>query len=101
VAFVIPKEGPRFEEIDNCFDVIKEKSGCRLYRGDWLKWYDDYPIVIAVRKYLRDLDPTEYRFIRIGEDINDVEDHGELYDPFHLGWTRAIIFDEREDEDGD
>jgi hypothetical protein len=96
VAFIVPEKAPRFEEIENCFATIKEKDGLRLYHSSWLKWYEDFEIVQAVESYLDELDENEDRFlfIRLGEDGNDIEERGNLWDnPFGLGWCRKIEFD--------
>lgn len=97
VAFVVPDGAPRFEEVDNVFDEIKEQNGYRLYHGDWLKWYEDYPIVQAVDAYfskMMDEDRDDYLFIRIGESSDDVDEDGCFWDnPFGLSWTRKITFE--------
>jgi hypothetical protein len=98
VAFVVPESAPRFEEVDNCFEDIIERDGYRLYHSTWLKWYEDFPIVISVSDYLTSLDQEDktddYLFIRLGEDNGDVEEEGDLWDnPFDLGWTRKIEFE--------
>jgi hypothetical protein len=94
VAFIVPESAPKFEDVENCFETIKESDGYRLYHGTWLKWYEDYPAPQAVASYLADLEPEEYLFIRLGEDSNDIEEEGEFWDnPFGLGWVRQIEFE--------
>jgi hypothetical protein len=95
VAFVVPESAPRFEEVENCFEDVIERDGCRLYYATWIKWYEDYPIVQAVTDYLVSLEDDgkseDYLFIRLGEDYNDIEEEGEFWDnPFDLGWARKI-----------
>jgi hypothetical protein len=97
VAFIVPDSAPRFEEIEDCFDHITEKEGYRLYYADWLKWYEDAEVVMAVTNYLTDLhteDKTEeFLFIRLGEDVSDIEEDGQFWDnPFELGWSRKIRY---------
>jgi hypothetical protein len=97
VAFVVPASAPRFEEIEDCFDKIEERDGYRLYHAAWVKWYDDVPVVQAVNTYLNGL-TDQHRFIRIGEDYDDVETWGHLQgDPFDLRWVREVVFDGKDD----
>ena len=98
VAFVVPDSAPRFENReDNCFETVREEDGCRLYHTSWMKWYEndsDYPIVQAVMDYLSELDDEDFLFIRIGDDVGDIEEVGYFFDnPFNLGYTRRICFD--------
>ena len=55
---------------------------------DYVKWYDDYPEVIAIDCILKELDSIEdaydkgmaYKFIRLGESDGDVEERTNSYD---------------------
>jgi len=73
------------------FTLDKDFQG----KGHWLftesqiKWYtmmeDDYPEVDAFEKFFSLMDEDEktedkYRFIRIGEELDDIERRGDWYD---------------------
>ena len=48
---------------------------------DYVKWYENYEDVGFVEEFLSECIPEEdYRFVRIGEDSEDVEQRGEYYD---------------------
>ena len=52
----------------------------RLY-WDYVKWYDGYDDVGFITSFLEDCIPEEdYRFVRIGEESDDVEESGDYYD---------------------
>jgi hypothetical protein len=91
VAFVVPNTAPQFEEIDDEIRLAGERSGYRLYTAKVVKWYESYPLPIAVMKYLDSLEPDKFRFLRVGEDDDDTEDLGCLIDnPFDLGFAKRI-----------
>lgn len=97
-------EDPEVTELLSCCDEIgvdcsEEKAV--LFRWDWVKWYEhEYASVAKLMSCLDgidaagDWDPESlewYRFIRVGEDIADVELRGEWYnDPFELGVSVSI-----------
>ena len=68
----------------------------RLYRADWIKWYQDYEIVQEVTDYLEELgDEEDWLFIRIGEEIEDMEFLGNAWEnPFNLQLLRNIHYDD-------
>ena len=48
---------------------------------DYIKWYEGYECVDFVETFLSECIPEEdYRFVRIGEDSDDVEQRGEYWD---------------------
>ena len=51
----------------------------KLYWGG-LKWYEGFKEVSDLIGFLENICPTNYRFVRVGEDLDDVEEHGEFYD---------------------
>lgn len=54
---------------------IKEHNGVICLRWDWLKWYSEFSEVQAIEEFLVKLSDEDkpYKFIRIGEDIEDIE----------------------------
>ncbi len=48
---------------------------------DYVKWYEGYECVDMIEAFLTDCIPEEdYRFIRIGEESDDVDERGEYWD---------------------
>ena len=82
-----------FEEHD---DMIKDycgEKGAMLFRWDSIKWYDSYEGVAALQDFIDWCDGEEieidgktthaaecYRFVRIGEDMDDNETQGWGFD---------------------
>ena len=63
------------------------ESGAELYHWTWIKWYNSYPEVAFIEDFLNSLDDEghneDYCFLRIGEDLGDIEQQGFFYDdPF-------------------
>lgn len=53
----------------------KESRGVVVIKWDSLKWYPEFPEVRAINKFLWQLSNEDkpYKFIRIGEDVDDIE----------------------------
>ncbi len=54
---------------------IKADDDIVILHWDWVKWYSDYPEIKAIDKFLDELREKNapYKFIRIGESVEDVE----------------------------
>ena len=54
---------------------VKESRGVVVIQWDSLKWYLEFPEVQAIAEFIAELSEADkpYRFIRIGEDIDDTE----------------------------
>lgn len=54
---------------------VKESRGAVVVKWDSLKWYPDFPEVQAIEEFLGKLSDEDkpYRFIRIGEAVDDTE----------------------------
>ena len=71
-------------ELDKDF----QSEGHWLFTADSIKWYDTwdaYPDIQMFAKFFKAMDKDEdteskYRFVRIGEQTDDVEERGEWYD---------------------
>ena len=77
-------------------DDFLQKENAFLFRWNYIKWVEDsyYPEINAVYRLLNSLDNDQYRFCRIGEDNEDVEERGEYYyNPFETGIVREIHSD--------
>jgi hypothetical protein len=71
-----------------------QESGAAGWLWDSVKWYMDYDDVSFIEGLLKDLDDTEYLFIRIGESYDDTEIHGAFWDnPFSMNLIRGIVYD--------
>ncbi len=70
------------------------ENGAELWYWEDIKWYTDYPDVNFIENFLSSLvDDEDYRFMRLGEDYEDVEVSGWFFeDHFNLGMTRKISF---------
>lgn len=84
---------PKFEEVYKRLgygpDKLLTKGDEYLIYWDWIKWYEDYDIVMETNKVMSELnmicdgDSDEiyekgfgYKFMRLGEDNSDIEEHG-------------------------
>ena len=73
--------------------TFKEKKGATLRYWRWCKWYLEYPVFSFIDSVMTDLDSSDYLFLRIGEDLDDIERDGEFYDnPFELNVSVTIEF---------
>ena len=69
-------------------------TGAEVYFWEYVKWYDDFSEVDFIEKLMLDLADESYLFIRIGEDIDDLEIRGSFYgNPFELGLIRSITLE--------
>jgi hypothetical protein len=62
---------------------ITENVGFAIFLFDWTKWYNGYPSIDAIERYVKSL--SHYKFVRVGEETGDVEtdEDGEVdYDDF-------------------
>jgi hypothetical protein len=56
-----------------------------------VKWYTDFDNVKLVEKWLDTLEYEDYGFIRLGEDQDDNEIHGDVYN-YDMYISRSIEF---------
>jgi hypothetical protein len=76
-------------------EVKKQDDGCKAWYWDGFKWYSSDCDVAFLEGYLDDLQWDEYLYIRVGEDLDDVDYRGGLWDnPFGMCLTRGIEFNE-------
>lgn len=77
----------------------KQYCGGWLFRWDDIKWYDSYEGIAAIEKFIEEATSDEYqfevdgviqnsseyiRFVRVGEDTNDIEMHGDGFWDIHV-----------------
>lgn len=46
---------------------------------DEIRWYDAYSDISEIGSFLSELNEEDYGFIRIGEEINDIDIEGNIY----------------------
>lgn len=108
VALVLTSEGEKYlnklidsSNIKN--DVVKllkdadqtlERDDCILYSWPNIKWYLIYPEVAFIQSVLdSNINQDDFYFIRVGENIGDIEEHGLFYDnPFSLCPVSELSF---------
>ena len=83
--------------------MVEDYDGEGTFFVHWsgIKWYDSYPEVKAIEKFLAEceLDDFEdlansyehYRFVRLGEEHDDVEIMGDLCS-WDINFTRELTF---------
>ena len=66
-------------------------SGADVYLWSSLKWYHGYPEIDFFEELMDSLEPEQYFFCRIGENLDDAKERGEFWDnPFNLEILRTI-----------
>ena len=79
-----------FAYVDKHFEDTD--SGSEVYLWEYVKWYEEFPDVGFIEQLLAKLDWSDYLFIRIGEELDDIDTRGSFWDnPFDLGISRSII----------
>lgn len=67
------------------------ESGAEVWLWDWIKWYPDYQDIALLGALMNELEDEDYRFIRIGEEYDDIEVRGGFWkNPFGLELNRSI-----------
>ncbi len=88
-----PEEVKKFLESDLNKEETEEAV---LFYANYIKWYEEDMEVRATEKWLESLkldNFDDYMFIRIGEDISDLEEHGGFCDnPWELRYSRQLVF---------
>lgn len=71
----------------------KYSTGEELWLWEGIKWYDTYQEVQALEVFLGGLASEEYLFIRIGEELDDVETDGTFWENTpQMAISRSIEF---------
>ena len=74
------------------------ESGSEVYLWEYVKWYEEFPDVGFIEHLLTALDWSDFLFIRIGEELDDIDSRGSFWDnPFDLGISRSIIISDPTD----
>lgn len=73
-------------------------NGFHLYYWSSIKWYTKYPEVQYISDILNPSESDNFNFIRIGEDFNDIEFIGDLYNtPFNVYLNINVTFNGKEE----
>ena len=48
------------------------------FKWEYQKWYVSFPDVFAMTRFMNNIDDENYRFLRIGEEPQDIEEEGYL-----------------------
>ena len=88
------------EQIESFFDssALKvESEDAVLYVWKRLKWYEhmaaEFPHIRFMRDFVNQLEPQDFLFMRIGEEIEDIEEKGMYFDnPFEARLSLKIEF---------
>lgn len=72
-----------------------KNTGSEVWRWNCIKWYDSEPYFFEEIKFIADtiqsLPNEDYRFIRIGENYEDIEVNGSFWDnPFSFDIERTL-----------
>ena len=74
------------------------ESGSEVYLWESVKWYEEFLDVGFIEHLLAELDWSDFLFIRIGEELDDIDTRGSFWDnPFDLGISRSIIISDPTD----
>ena len=78
----------------NDADKVLKRDGCILYMWQNIKWYCNFPDVDLIQRAVEIKLPQEdFYFIRIGENLGDIEEQGTFYDnPFSLCAVNELSF---------
>jgi len=82
------------ESIKDC-DSISETEEAFVFLWESVKWYESYPDVQAITKFMSALESEDFGFMRIGEDKDDIEEAGE---PWEYDIYLVRQFTENDDE---
>ena len=77
------------------FHRVDTKSKAEVWLWRNTKWYEEpgaYPAIYQLAQLLRGLALEDYRFLRLGEYPDDVEDQGQFWNtPFDMHIVREIV----------
>jgi len=93
----LDKESEAFSVITDFFTYADKHfedtdSGSEVYLWEYVKWYEELPDVGFIENLLAELDWSDFLFIRIGEELDDIHTRGGFWgNPFDLGINRSLI----------
>ena len=95
VAFAVAaSEAILLKELSDCNEELKSLLDYAEAHDNWppdegddyptkfkwesTKWYDNFPDVKALQRFMANIGAENYRFLRIGEESDDIEEEGYL-----------------------
>lgn len=77
----------------NSAECYKAKDGAEVFLWNDISWSLDKPEIEYVEYFLDSLEMGAFRFLRIGEETDDIEASGDYRDnPFRLDVKRSLSF---------
>jgi len=79
----LPEAWVLFRDDAGIFEYYEDHNSFLVWSTYGVKWYPDYEDIQAVHEILDDLDaenPNLYGMIRIGEEVDDIEEWGEPWE---------------------
>jgi len=88
-----PSEAILLKELSDCNEELKslldmaciseywppdDDGYITKFKWEYQKWYDTFPDVFAITRFMNNIDGESYRFLRIGEEPQDIEEEGYL-----------------------
>ena len=74
---------------------IDGQSGAEAWGWSWLKWYPEFLDVSVIEELMDAVEYEDFRFIRIGEEDDDIETRGGFREnPFNMDLQRGISLEE-------
>lgn len=68
--------------------IENEENGIIQFHAEEIKWYESYEEVVIIHKLMDSMEEDDYQFIRVGEDMSDIEELGSY--SFDIYVTRQI-----------
>lgn len=104
VVLVVSREGlsklyqqipDAMREVSQYADSFCQKDDAYFLKWEYIKWYDSFSEIAALESALvNDLENDQYHFLRLGEEDDDVEQHGSFWDnPFDTRISRMVVSD--------
>lgn len=83
-----------FKDADYAYE--DKSTGDKMWQWSWIKWYEmpfGYEEIQFVRDVMLELEEEDYLFVRVGEELDDLESRGSYWEnPFHLELDRSVLF---------
>lgn len=78
------EEKENIESLFSCSDRrFIHESGAELIHWTNIKWYHSYPDIAFIENFLNNCEDEDFYFMRIGEELGDIDLQGYFYDnPF-------------------
>jgi hypothetical protein len=92
------KDDTSLDSLLKAADRFIEFDGSQLYFWSSIKWYDEYSGVREFHHIMShissgDIEGAEFYFLRIGGDLDDIEEEGDWYNnPFNIWYKKDLLF---------